>query len=93
VVEDADFDGLFCDPPNDGFDFYVRTYPRVLERHGGGAAAGRKLYRHFVEAGIPRPNLRLVQSAVTTGEAKTLSLSTLEATADAILAEELASEE
>jgi ubiquinone/menaquinone biosynthesis C-methylase UbiE len=93
VVEDADFDGLFCDPPNDGFDFYARTYPRVLERHGGDAVAGRKLYRYFLEAGIPSPNLRLVQSLDTTGEAKTLSLSTLEATADAILAEKLASED
>ena len=23
VVEDADFEGSFCDPPNDGFDFWV----------------------------------------------------------------------
>jgi ubiquinone/menaquinone biosynthesis C-methylase UbiE len=93
VVEDADFDGQFCHPPNDGFDFYARTYPRVLERNGGDAAAGRKVYGYFLEAGIPNPNLRLVQNANTTGEEKTLSLSTLEATADAILAKELASED
>jgi predicted O-methyltransferase YrrM len=31
AVEDADFDGLFCDPPNDGFDFYRRMVPRVVE--------------------------------------------------------------
>lgn len=93
AVEDADFDGLFCDPPNDGFDFYARTYPRVLERHGGDAAAGRKLYGYFLEAGILRPNLRMVQNANTTGEEKALSLVTLEATADAIVAEELASED
>ena len=56
VVEDADFDGLFCEPPNDGFDFYVHIYPRVLERNGGDATAGRKLYRYFLEAGIPGPS-------------------------------------
>jgi hypothetical protein len=63
----------------------------VLERHGGDAAIGRKLYRHFLEATIPDPSVRLVQRADTTGEAKTLSLSTLEATADAIVEEGLAS--
>jgi hypothetical protein len=29
IVEDADFDGLFCDPPNDGFEFYPRMYPAL----------------------------------------------------------------
>ena len=42
-------------------------------------------------AGIPDPDLRLVQRADVNGEAKTLSLSTLEATADAIVEEGLAS--
>jgi ubiquinone/menaquinone biosynthesis C-methylase UbiE len=91
VVEDADFDGLFCHPPNDGFDLYARLYPRVLERRGGDAAIGRKLYRHFLEAGIPEPDLRLVQRVDAVGEGKTLSLSTLEATAEAIVEEGLAS--
>jgi ubiquinone/menaquinone biosynthesis C-methylase UbiE len=91
VVEDADFEGLFCEPPNDGFAFYARVYPRVLELHGGDAAIGRKLYRYFREASIPDPNLRLAQRADANGEAKTLSLSTLEATADAIVEEGLAS--
>jgi ubiquinone/menaquinone biosynthesis C-methylase UbiE len=93
VVEDADFDGLFCDPPNDGFAFYARMYPRVLERRGGDHAIGRKLYRHFLTAGIPDPSLRLVQGWGTAGDAKTISLATLEATADAILDEGLASED
>jgi hypothetical protein len=74
VVEDADFDGLFCHPPNDGFAFYARVYPRVLEPHGGDAAIGRKLYGCFLAATIPDPNLRLVQRADAIGEAKTLSL-------------------
>jgi ubiquinone/menaquinone biosynthesis C-methylase UbiE len=91
VVEDADFAGLFCHPPNDGFDLYARLYPRVLERRGGDAAIGRKLYRYFLEAGIPDPELKLVQRADAVGEAKTLSLTTLEATADAIVEERLAS--
>jgi ubiquinone/menaquinone biosynthesis C-methylase UbiE len=91
VVEDADFDGLFCHPQNDGFDFYARMYPRVLERRGGDAATGRKLHRHFRDAGIPETSLRLAQGVDTTGPMKSLGLSTLEATAEAILAEGLAS--
>lgn len=93
VVEDADFYGLLCEPPNEGFDFYAQIYPRVLARHGGDAALGRKLYRFFLEVGIPDPQLKLVQRADATGEAKGLSLSTLEAIANAIVAEEMASED
>jgi ubiquinone/menaquinone biosynthesis C-methylase UbiE len=91
VVEDADFSGLFCEPPNEGFQFYARLYPKVLARHGGDAVAGRKLYGFFLQAGIPDPQLKLVQRADATGESKSLSLSTLEATAEAIVAEGLAS--
>ena len=93
VAEDADFDGLFCQPPNDGFAFYARMYPRVLQRYGGDAIVGRKLYGCFLEAGIPQPSLRLVQRVDASGEAKTLSLSTLEATAEAMVNEKLASVE
>jgi SAM-dependent methyltransferase len=37
IVEDADFDGWCCHPPNDGFDFFVRTYSlcrSIIELHG-----------------------------------------------------------
>ena len=63
----------------------------MLERYGGDAAAGRKLFRYFLEAGIPSPRLRLAQGADTAGEGKTLALTTLEATAGAIIAEQIAS--
>lgn len=90
VVEDADFDGLFCHPPNDAFDFYADNYRRVLALNGGDPAIGRKLYGYFRAAGIPRPELRLVQSAYASGEGKTLAHSTLELTADAIIEARLA---
>ncbi len=32
AVEDADFDGLCCDPDNSGFGFYQTMYPRVCPR-------------------------------------------------------------
>jgi SAM-dependent methyltransferase len=85
VVEDADFDGLFCHPPNDGFDFYADNYRRVLALNGGDPAIGRKLYGYFGAAGIPQPELKLVQAAYASGEGKTLGYSTLEATADSMV--------
>ena len=92
VVEDADFDGLFCSPPNSGFDFYADRYREVLRRSGGDPAIGRKLCRLFLSAGIPSPELKLVQRADRTGDGKTMALSTLTATAQAIVAERLATE-
>jgi hypothetical protein len=93
VVEDADFDGLFCHPPNEGFAFWARAYPSALERHGGNPAVGRKLYGYFLAAGTPRPSMRLVQRADVDGESKTLPLLTIDATADAMVAEGIASED
>ena len=93
MVEDADFDGWFCHPPNEGFDFFLRAYSQVIARCGGDHATGRKLYAHFLEAGIPAPDVHLVQRLHTADEGKMLALSTLDATADAILAEGVATED
>ena len=73
IVEDADFDGCCCHPPNEGFDFFVRTYRRVLQRRGGDHALGRKVYGCFLAAGIPSPQVALVQPVWTEGEGKTLA--------------------
>jgi SAM-dependent methyltransferase len=93
VIEDADFDGLFCWPPNEGFSFYARMYPHVLELRGGDPASGRKLYGYFLDAGIPSPQVRLAQGFGTSGDTKMLALATLEATAEPIVAAGLASED
>lgn len=90
IVEDADFDGWCCHPPNEGFDFFVRAYAEVIRRRGGDHATGRKLYRYFLEAGIPTPQVDLVQSVLVSGEGKELAWSTLDATSEAILAEGVA---
>jgi SAM-dependent methyltransferase len=91
VVEDADFDGWCCHPPNDGFDFFVRSYAETLKRRGGDHSYGRKLHAGFAAADIPCAEIRMVQPVWTEGEGKTLAWSTLEATADAIVAERVAS--
>jgi ubiquinone/menaquinone biosynthesis C-methylase UbiE len=92
IAMDADFGGLFCDPPNEGFRFYARNYQRVLELNGGDPALARKLYRCFLTAGLPDPQIRMTQ-IVGTGpgsEAKILALSTLEAIAGSITSAGLA---
>jgi 2-polyprenyl-3-methyl-5-hydroxy-6-metoxy-1,4-benzoquinol methylase len=93
MVEDSDFDGWCCDPPSEAFDFFVRTYIEVARRNGGDARMGRKLHRYFLEAGIPEPLLSVVQPLAREGETKTLPISTLEYSSEAIVSDGIASSE
>ena len=93
IVEDGDHDGWCCHPPNEAFDFFVRAFRQVLQRRGGDPAMGRKLYACLLAAGIPRPDVALVQSVWTEGEGKTTAWSTLEATRGAIVSEGVTSED
>src|SRR5262245_52375046 len=94
IATDADFGGLFCDPPNEGFRLYAKNYQRVLELNGGDPALARKLYRCFLAAGLPHPQIRMTQ-IVGTGpdsEAKTPALTTLEAITGSITSAGLATQ-
>lgn len=62
IVEDADFDGWCCHPSNEGFEFFLRAYAEVVRRRGGDHATGRGPFAYFLEAGIPMPQVALVQS-------------------------------
>jgi hypothetical protein len=79
-------------PADDAFDFFLRGCNRVLRQRGGDHAIGRKLYGYFLAAGIPGPQVALVQPVRLEGEEKTLAWSTLEASAEAIVSEGVASE-
>jgi SAM-dependent methyltransferase len=92
IVEDADFDGLCCHPPNDGFDFFVHAYAEAIRRRGGDHAMGRKLYGYMLVVGVSGCHVALVQSVRTTGEEKTLAWSTLQASREAIVAEGIATD-
>jgi ubiquinone/menaquinone biosynthesis C-methylase UbiE len=93
AVEDADFEGLFSDPPHKAFELWRRLNPEVLEHNGGDPWMGRKLHRLFLEAGTPNPEVRLTQNVNTSGEAKTLPAVTLAAMSDSILSAGLASQD
>ncbi|HKA50267.1 MAG TPA: class I SAM-dependent methyltransferase [Candidatus Dormibacteraeota bacterium] len=90
AVEDADLEGLFCDPDNAGFSFCQRMYAEVLARHGGDPGCARRLVRYFRETGTPVPEVRLLQAVNTGGDAKAMPLLTLEAIADSIVSAGLA---
>lgn len=93
VVEDADFEGMFSDPPDPGVDFQSRTYQEVLRRRGGDPVVGRRLLQLFRTAGITSPTLSVVQRADVSGPAKALRLLTLDTTAEAVVAEGVATAE
>jgi SAM-dependent methyltransferase len=90
VVEDADFGALFCEPRNEGYEFFGRMYPLLLERNGGDSSTPRKLFGYFLSAGAPTPEVRFVQDVGSSDEGKALILTTLEFTADAMVAAGLA---
>ncbi|BEP15457.1 hypothetical protein acdb102_37680 [Acidothermaceae bacterium B102] len=92
VIEDADFDGQFCEPPNAGFDFWVEKYQQVLLRHGGDPHIGRKVPGYFRTVGIPEPTVAIKQRLEVTGEGKSMPWSTTATTADAIVDEGLATQ-
>jgi len=51
----------------------VHAYAELIRRRGGNHANGRKLYHYFLEAGIPTPQVDLVQSVFVSGEGKELA--------------------
>jgi SAM-dependent methyltransferase len=93
VVEDADFEGQLCQPPDPGFDFWVARYQQVLVQAGGDPHSGRKVPGYFREVGVPQPSVAIKQRLELSGEGKSMPRLTIEATADAILDEGLATRE
>jgi ubiquinone/menaquinone biosynthesis C-methylase UbiE len=91
IVEDADFDGFFCHPPDEGFAFFTWAYKSVLARRGGDPSVGRKLFALAEAARLPAGNLSAALPIWRDQEEKMLPLSTLEATAAAIESEKVAS--
>jgi SAM-dependent methyltransferase len=92
VVEDVDFGGAFCHPPNAGYDRYCSLYRQVVGRRGGNAELGRELYSMCLDAGLLEVDVGVVQPTHGGGEPeKALSVSTLANIADAAIGEGLAS--
>lgn len=93
VVEDVDHEGWGCYPPNEGLTLFKDAFCQTLDWAGGDHAIGPKLYGYFLDAGIPEPQVALIHPLHIADEGKALALATLDATAPAMLAEGLATEE
>ncbi len=91
VLEDIDFTGAFCYPPNAAFARYCELYCAVIGRRGGDARLGPQLPGLCLDAGLEGVQVRVVQP-VHSGVApeKALMLSTLVNIGDAVIAEGLA---
>lgn len=94
ILEDVDFTGSFCYPPNPAYARYCELYSAVIRRRGGDANVGAQLYQLCVDAGFRGVHVQVVQP-MHGGRApeKRLVLSTLVNIADALLAEGLATAE
>jgi ubiquinone/menaquinone biosynthesis C-methylase UbiE len=92
IAEDTDFQRAFCEPPNDGFDFFVRNYTALLVKRGSDANVGRRLFGYVRSLGVSEVNVSATLHPFSSGEKKALTLSTLEFSSTAMVAEGLASE-
>jgi SAM-dependent methyltransferase len=92
ILEDIDFTGAFCYPPNAAFARYCELYLQVIDRRGGDANLGPRLYELCLGAGFREAEVQVVQPMhCGTCEEKRISLSTMVNIADAVLADGLAS--
>ena len=89
MVEDVDWEGISSDPLNPGIELLRDRYIQLLEHRGTDPRIGRRLFRQLAQLGIPDPQVALVNSLYQ-NEGKRLPQLTLEATADAMVAEGVA---
>ncbi len=91
VIEDIDFRGYLCYPDNAALWRYVEL-TRRSRRRGADANIGPRLPSLLTGAGFENVQMNIVQPAGTEGEVKLISPLTMENIADAVVAEELASQ-
>jgi len=91
VLQDIDFRGHFSYPEDPALARYVDLYSETVRRRGGDANIGPRLARFLIDAGLVDVHIRIVQPAAMVGDVKLIAGLTMESTADAVIAEGLAS--
>ena len=91
IVEDVDFEGHVCFPPNHAFTSYVQLYQQVVLQRGGDPNLGRKLLDVFQRTGFQKIEANIVYPDTHLG--KEMNLLTLVGISDALLEENLISKE
>jgi SAM-dependent methyltransferase len=90
VVEDIDFAGHFCDPHCAAFYRFTELYAEAARRRGADAFIGRRLTRLLDGAGFVGVDSSLVQPFGRTGDVNEVTLMTLAAISEAVVAAKLA---
>lgn len=85
VVEDVDFPGHVCFPPNAAFDRYVALYQGVVLANGGDPVLGPRLGALLRGAGLTQVRMAVAQPAFTDGPGKRLAAVTLTHVRDGIV--------
>lgn len=92
LVEDIDFSGHYCYPPNDAFARYLHYFVAAAQHNGQDPHIGLRLFRLFHEAGISEVGFQVVQPAFHTGSGKWMAYDTLEKIGGTVLRQGLATE-
>ena len=93
IVEDIDFSGCFVHPPSKAFDRYHEIYCSAVRKRGGDPNIGPRLPLLLKDAGFQNVDVMVVQPMGLEGEVKLLGPMTMEAIADAAIAEQLTTSE
>ena len=93
IVEDVDFRGHFAEPDCPALGRFVELYSRSVRGRGADPNIGPRLPGLLREAGFEDVRMRLVQHAALEGGIKLLTCVTLESIAEAVVADDLITEE
>lgn len=93
VVEDIEFTGSFSYPPLDAYQRYTELYQEVVKKRGADPNIGPKVLGMFRAAGLDDVQLNIVQPAHFEGEGKMMASITMQRIADAVVSENLATED
>ena len=93
VLEDVDFRGHFCHPPNEAFDAYVRLYRDAGRRKGADPDIGPRLPGLLMASGFESIELDVALPTFLKGPGKEIAVLTLRAIRKELLAGQLIGEE
>jgi hypothetical protein len=93
ACEDGDFTAPLCEPPHPAFDRCFDLYRAVVSARGADPKIGPKLYRMFLEIGLPNPEVSLAQPVFVRGDAKRLPEWTLAECAPGLIEHSIAGQE
>ena len=93
IIEDIDFRGHFAEPDCAALRRFVEWYTKSVQLRGADPNIGPRLPGLLREAGFEDVQMKLVQPAALVGGIKLLTCVTLENIAEAVVRDDLASEE